>query len=67
MPRLRREFPGYRAMWLVAMFDLPVHTKSARRDYSRFRKKLIALWFQMVQFSVYAKYFPSVEASASHG
>ena len=46
----------YRAMWLFAMFDLPVETREQRRDYSRFRKALLNEGFSMLQYSVYARY-----------
>lgn len=55
---------GYQAMWLFAMFDLPVDTKAARRRYARFRKALISEGFSMLQYSVYARYCPSEEAAA---
>jgi len=45
------------------MFDLPVDTKKARRAYARFRKALLAEGFQMLQFSVYARYCASEERS----
>jgi len=45
------------------MFDLPVDTKKARRAYTRFRKALLAEGFQMLQFSVYARYCASEERS----
>lgn len=50
-------------MWLFAMFDLPVDTKAARRQYAQFRKLLLKEGFSMLQFSVYARYFPSEEAA----
>ena len=50
-------------MWLFAMFDLPVDSAAARREYTRFRKSLLAKGFTMLQFSVYARYCPSEEAS----
>jgi CRISPR-associated protein Cas2 len=53
-------------MWLYAMFDLPVDTKKARKEYARFRKALIAEGFLMLQFSVYARYCISEEASAAY-
>lgn len=53
-------------MWLFAMFDLPVDTKKARRDYTRFRKALLADGFSMLQYSVYARYCPGEEASRVH-
>lgn len=45
----------YRTMWLMAMFDLPVTTREARRQYARFRKELITRGFTMLQYSVYAR------------
>jgi CRISPR-associated protein Cas2 len=56
----------YRAMWLVAMFDLPVTTKRARKAYSQFRKILLNRGFTMLQYSVYARYCTSEEASQIH-
>jgi len=53
-------------MWLVAMFDLPVEDAKARRDYARFRKKLLAEGFSMLQLSVYARWCPSEEASQAY-
>lgn len=53
-------------MWLLAMFDLPVDTKTARKRYTRFRKALIREGFTMLQFSVYARYCESEEASDVH-
>jgi CRISPR-associated protein Cas2 len=53
-------------MWLMAMFDLPVKTKADRREYTRFRHALIRSGFTMLQFSVYARYLPSEEASATY-
>ncbi len=66
MSDLRYELSEYRAMWLFAMFDLPVDTREARRQYTRFRKALLADGFSMLQFSVYARYCPSEEASRVH-
>ena len=55
----RLDLSGYRAMWLFAMFDLPVDTKTARRQYASFRKALLERGFSMLQFSVYARYCAS--------
>ncbi|MBI1357684.1 MAG: CRISPR-associated endonuclease Cas2 [Acidobacteria bacterium] len=49
-------------MWLFAMFDLPVDTREARREYARFRKTLLKEGFVMLQFSVYARFVPSEDA-----
>jgi len=43
-------------MWVIAMFDLPVYDRVARRKYTRFRKLLLAEGFSKLQFSVYARY-----------
>jgi len=59
-------FSEYRAMWLFAMFDLPVDTRKARRAYARFRKSLLREGFSMLQYSVYARYCPSEEASEAY-
>ena len=53
-------------MWLFAMFDLPVKTPMQRRQYTRFRKFLLREGFSRLQFSVYARYCVSEEASATH-
>lgn len=44
-----------RFMRIIVFFDLPVVSKSQRRTYSRFRKSLINMGFDMLQFSVYAR------------
>lgn len=46
---------GYRVMWTLVMFDLPVTTAEARRAYTRFRKSLLEQGFVMLQYSVYAR------------
>ena len=53
-------------MWLVALFDLPVDTREARRQYVMFRKSLLNDGFLMLQYSVYARYCGSEEASEVH-
>lgn len=55
----------YRAMWLFTMFDLPVDSPTARKRYTQFRKQLLKEGFLMLQFSVYARYFSTEDASAS--
>lgn len=59
----REEISGYRGMWMIAMFDLPVTEKDLRKEASDFRDFLKKLGFTMFQYSVYGKYFPSEEAS----
>lgn len=57
---------GYRCMWVLAMFDLPVDTKKARRAYAQFRKKLLNDGFTQMQYSVYARHCASEENAAVH-
>ncbi len=54
---------GYKSMWLFAMFDLPVTTKVARREYTRFRTFLLNEGFQRLQFSIYVRYCANEEAA----
>jgi CRISPR-associated protein Cas2 len=57
---------GYRCMWIVAMFDLPVDTKKARREYAIFRKGLLKDGFARMQFSVYMRHCASEENADVH-
>ena len=62
----RPAISGYKGMWLFVMFDLPVEDRRARAQYARFRSRLLAQGFSMLQYSVYARYFQSEEASLAH-
>lgn len=53
-------------MWLVAMFDLPVDTAEARKEYRLFVKSLKKDGFVRMQFSVYVRYCANEEHSAVH-
>ncbi len=57
MPKLS----GYRLMWVMALFDLPVVTKAERKRATGFRNFLLDQGFEMVQFSVYARFAPGRE------
>ena len=57
---------GYRAVWIFAMFDLPVDTKSARKAYVDFRKSLLKDGFTMLQYSVYVRHCASEENADVH-
>ena len=52
---------AYRIMWIMALFDLPVVTKPERKRASDFRNFLLDQGFEMVQFSVYARFAISKE------
>lgn len=47
---------GYRILWLLVLFDLPVGTKEQRGLATRFRNHLLDLGFEMSQFSVYLRW-----------
>jgi CRISPR-associated protein Cas2 len=53
-------------MWVVAMFDLPMHDKALRKAYARFRKGLIRQGFDRLQFSVYARHCSSLEKADAY-
>ena len=57
---------GYRCMWVIVMFDLPVDTPRARRAYTQFRKFLLRDGFIMMQYSVYMRHCPSQENADVH-
>lgn len=50
---------GYRLMWMVVMFDLPVIEKAERKAATKFRNTLLDLGFEMSQFSVYMRFCTS--------
>lgn len=47
---------GYRLMWILCMFDLPVDTREDARAATKFREFLLDRGFEMCQFSVYARF-----------
>jgi CRISPR-associated protein Cas2 len=63
LPHSASAFSEYRAVWLFAMFDLPVDSKENRMEYSNFRKALLKEGFSMLQYSVYVRYCESEDAS----
>jgi CRISPR-associated protein Cas2 len=50
---------GYRLMWMMVMFDLPVVEKAERKAATEFRNALLDLGFEMSQFSVYLRFCSS--------
>lgn len=60
------ELSAYRFMWVVAMFDLPVDTREARREYARFRNHLLKDGFTRLQYSVYIRHCGSEENATVH-
>lgn len=47
---------SYKNMRLVVLFDMPVEKEAQRKEYVRFRKKIMDDGFMMLQFSVYSRY-----------
>jgi CRISPR-associated protein Cas2 len=57
---------GYRIMWIMVLFDLPVLTREERKAATDFRNHLLDEGFQMAQFSVYLRCAPSKEAASAY-
>ncbi len=57
---------GYRAMWVLVMFDLPVTSKRQRKAATGFRKDLLQDGFNMIQYSVYSRPCPTEENATVH-
>lgn len=51
---------SWRIMWVMAVFDLPTHTKIQRKRYAAFRQLLLRKGFSMMQFSVYVRNMPTL-------
>lgn len=52
---------GYRLMWMIVLFDLPVLTKKERKAATKFRNFLLDEGFEMSQFSVYMRFLAGKE------
>ena len=50
---------GYRLMWMLVMFDLPVVTKPERKAANEFRLSLLDMGFLRSQLSVYMRFCTS--------
>ena len=59
-------FSEYQIMWIFVFFDLPTETKSDRKKYAEFRKRLLRDGFTMFQFSIYLRHCPSRENADVH-
>lgn len=58
---------GYRLMWMIVMFDLPVVEKVERKAATDFRKSLLDQGFEMTQFSVYMRFCTSQAQVDTYG
>ncbi|HSC46306.1 MAG TPA: CRISPR-associated endonuclease Cas2 [Candidatus Acidoferrum sp.] len=57
---------GYRLMWMMVIFDLPVGTKKERRAATKFRQFLLDQGFSMTQFSVYMRFCGGKDQAEAH-
>lgn len=57
---------GYRLMWMMVLFDLPVGTKKERRLATKFRQFLLDQGFEMSQFSVYLRFCAGKEQAEAY-
>lgn len=57
---------GYRLMWMVVLFDLPVGTKKERKAATKFRKFLLDQGFEMSQYSVYMRFCAGKEQAEAY-
>ncbi|MDW8436701.1 MAG: CRISPR-associated endonuclease Cas2 [Chloroherpetonaceae bacterium] len=62
----RRNFSGYRSMWIIVTFDLPTLTPAQKKAYNAFRKFLLSDGFSMHQYSVYVRHCASLENTNVH-
>ncbi len=46
---------GFRIMWIIVMYDLPVLSKEEKKSAIDFRNGLLDMGFTMSQFSVYLR------------
>lgn len=53
---------GYRIMWMMVLFDLPVVEPEERKAATNFRNFLKHQEFEMAQFSVYVRHTSGKEA-----
>jgi CRISPR-associated protein Cas2 len=57
---------GYRLMWMMVLFDLPVLTKKERKAATKFRKFLLDQGFEMSQYSVYMRFCAGKEQAEAY-
>ena len=56
---------GYRILWMLVMFDLPVVEKPDRKAATGFRNFLLDQGFSMAQYSVYFRMLSGKEATVA--
>ena len=63
---IAERFSEYRVMWLLVLFDLSTETKKDKKEYTKFRKRLMEDGFTMFQFSIYVRHCASMENAEVH-
>ncbi len=53
-------------MWILVFFDLPTETKQDKKNYSKFRDKMMDDGFTMFQYSIYVRHCASRENMEVH-
>lgn len=61
-----KHLSGYRIMWILVTFDLPVETKKQRHEATKFRQNLLDIGFEMSQFSNYMRFCNGKEQFESY-
>lgn len=56
---------GYRLMWVLVMFDLPVDTPEAVKSANDFRNDLLDFGFERCQYSVYLRFVEGREQAGT--
>ncbi len=56
-------YSGYRLMWMIVMFDLPVKEPGQRKAATQFRHYLMDQGFHMAQFSIYFRLLNGYDAA----
>ena len=57
---------GYKIMWMIVLFDLPVTESEDRKAAAKFRNELLNMGFSMSQYSVYYKLMPGKEQATRY-
>jgi len=57
---------GYKLMWMLVTFDLPVETAKQRKAATKFREALLDMGFEMSQFSNYLRFCNGKEQFEAH-
>ncbi len=64
-----KRLSGYRLMWMMVLYDLPVVEEHDRHEASKFHRFLLNEGFYMAQYSVYMKHAGSqaaIDAQKKH-